>query len=323
MLEFKGFPRGWFVVCFSTDLAIGQTKPLRYFGRDLVAFRGEDGQVRVLDAHCPHLGAHLGYGGKVVGCEIQCPFHAWKFAGDGKCVSIPYSKNPIPAKARIASWPVNEVNGVVLVWHDAEGNPPSFEIPRIEDYHEETWLPWATSEYFIKTHPREVVENLADKTHFPRVHNTTIDEFGFVEEGHKATQTVKGRAFFEGGEKVDPFGSSTTYHGPGYLLMRMDGLLSNYMLLGHTPVEGNLLHLRMAVTLKIVGSKEKTAGYVGAYLKNLKEGFEDDIKIWENKIYHRTPLIVEGDGPIGKLRRWYHQFYEPLNTPGEAKEASA
>ena len=29
-------------------------------------------------------------GGCVVGDSIQCPFHAWRFAGDGSCVEIPY-----------------------------------------------------------------------------------------------------------------------------------------------------------------------------------------------------------------------------------------
>ena len=53
-------PFGWFAMCYSDELAVGQVKPLRYFGRDLVAWRGEDGQARVLDAYCAHLGAHMG-----------------------------------------------------------------------------------------------------------------------------------------------------------------------------------------------------------------------------------------------------------------------
>jgi 3-ketosteroid 9alpha-monooxygenase subunit A len=56
------------------------------FGKDLVLFRGGDGALGLLDAYCPHLGAHLGVGGSVSadGC-IQCPFHGWKFGTDGKC----------------------------------------------------------------------------------------------------------------------------------------------------------------------------------------------------------------------------------------------
>ena len=64
-VEIAGFPRGWFAVAFSKDLAVGEPKKLRYFGRHLAAYRGEDGAVRVVDAFCPHMGAHLGAGGHV------------------------------------------------------------------------------------------------------------------------------------------------------------------------------------------------------------------------------------------------------------------
>lgn len=60
-------------------------------------FRDVDGKARVLDAYCPHLGAHLADGeidhedGK--SC-IKCPFHGWAFrADDGTCVNVPYAKD--------------------------------------------------------------------------------------------------------------------------------------------------------------------------------------------------------------------------------------
>lgn len=300
------YPRGWFVVCFSSDLPREGVLSLEYFGQHLVAFRGEDGGARVLEGYCAHMGASLSQG-KVIGNDIECPFHAWKFCGSGECVGIPYSPK-IPPRARQRAFLVAERNGVVMIWHDELGRSPDFEIPEIPEYGSEEWLPWQVSQYTIKTHPREIVDNLADKAHFPRVHKTEIDDFGFDVDGVRATQRVKGRAALANGG-VDNFSSRTTYHGPGYLLMRMDGVLSNYMLLAHTPIGENLLHLRMGVMLKIVGSKAQTEGYVSLYLDNLKKGFEDDMKIWEKKIYRDPPLLCEGDGPIGHLRRWYKQFY--------------
>jgi hypothetical protein len=35
--------------------------------RGLVAYRDESGQLHVLEAHCKHLGAHIGHGGTVIG----------------------------------------------------------------------------------------------------------------------------------------------------------------------------------------------------------------------------------------------------------------
>lgn len=38
------------------------------------------------------------------------------------------------------------------------------------------------------------------------------------------------------------------------------------------------------------------------------------LTIWENKRYLEKPLLVKGDGPFMKLRRWYKQFY-PKSQP--------
>ncbi|MBA17767.1 MAG: Rieske (2Fe-2S) protein, partial [Sphingomonas sp.] len=67
-------PFGWFGVGYSNELAVGEVRPVHYFGRELVLFRNENGEAGLLDAYCPHLGAHLGHGGKVEGDSIRCPF---------------------------------------------------------------------------------------------------------------------------------------------------------------------------------------------------------------------------------------------------------
>lgn len=94
---------------------------------DLVVYRPAKGEVNsrpvVLDAYCPHLGAHLAYGGKVVGDCIDCPFHGWRFNRDGKCTVIPYA-NKVPEVARTNVWPVLEVDNSIMVWYDADNNPP-------------------------------------------------------------------------------------------------------------------------------------------------------------------------------------------------------
>ncbi len=79
-------------------------RPVSYLGRDLVLFRGDDGTARVFDAHCPHLGAHLGVGGRVCGDGIACPFHGWRFDGEGQLVEVPGLDRPPRAAAR--AWPV-------------------------------------------------------------------------------------------------------------------------------------------------------------------------------------------------------------------------
>jgi 3-ketosteroid 9alpha-monooxygenase subunit A len=95
-----GIPNSWYVVAISNEIPAGGLKHLKYFGEELVLFRGGDGTARLLDAYCDHMGTHLAFGGQVVGNSIQCPFHHWQWTGDGRCNAIPYA-TIIPVNARI------------------------------------------------------------------------------------------------------------------------------------------------------------------------------------------------------------------------------
>ena len=86
-----GIPNSWYEVLYSDELAKGEVKTVRYLGRDIVLFRGHDGKVGALEPFCPHLGAHFGFGGKVEGNNLVCPFHSWQFDGGGTCQHIPYT----------------------------------------------------------------------------------------------------------------------------------------------------------------------------------------------------------------------------------------
>src|SRR5262249_33274820 len=110
------YPTGWFAVAYSDELKPGAVLPARYFGEELAIYRAASGAPRVLGGFCPHLGAHLGYGGCVEGETIACPFHKWRFDGAGTCVEIPYAKK-IPPKARTRSWPARDLNGFIMVHH--------------------------------------------------------------------------------------------------------------------------------------------------------------------------------------------------------------
>lgn len=307
-----GFATGWFVVASSDELAVGTVLSLRYFGQKLVAFRGESGTPTVLDAYCPHLGADLGVGGKVVGDAIQCPFHAWKFGCDGGCVEIPYDRSERPEKSRsraqIRAWPVRERNGLIFVWHDRLGRPPSYEIPVIAEHGTPGWTAWTLNCMTIRTQPREIVENVADRGHFPTVHGTMIESFENEFVDHMAIQRSAGVAYPRGGGS-DKFRLTATYYGPAYQVTEMDSLLSNRLINAHTPIDEHSLHLRFGVMLKRVGDDHKMARYAAGYTHNLQVGFAEDVAVWEHKTWRDRPTLCDGDGAIGALRRWYKQFY--------------
>ena len=63
-------PYGWYCIAIGRELDVGNVRALRYFEQDLVLFRTAAGEAVLLDAYCPHLGAHLGIGGTVDGENI-------------------------------------------------------------------------------------------------------------------------------------------------------------------------------------------------------------------------------------------------------------
>ena len=313
-----GFARGWFMIAFTDELSVGEVVPMRRFDQELVLFRTESGEAKVFDAFCPHMGAHLGHGGKVDGETIICPFHAWRFDAAGKCTEIPYAKR-IPPKAAIPCWPVTERNGMIFVWHDPEKNLPDWEVPVIEEYEDPEFLPWRYAEIEVKTPPLAIAENLADAGHFIPVHNTHPVPGSFSNEyrDHVGEQKIRAVAYPVHGGK-DEFESTATYYGPGYQVTRLHGAGTGVIVNAHTPIDGKRVVLRFGVSMS--AGAGFTDELVDHFIDNMRDGYLQDVRIWENKIYLDKPVLCDGDGPIGELRRWYSQFYRPLSERAHVAE---
>ena len=159
------FPIGWWSVARSHELKPGDVTSVTALDRELVVYRTESGEARVHDAFCPHLGAHLGVNGKVVGESIQCPFHGWQFGGDGKCNKIPYC-DTIPTRAKVQNWPTSEVNGEIYMWFHPTGAEPDREVPVIEQIGDENWTEPRQVEFNIPVHIQDIAENSCDPEHF-------------------------------------------------------------------------------------------------------------------------------------------------------------
>lgn len=125
--------------------------------------------VGVLDAYCPHMGANLAVGGQVVGDTLQCPFHLWQFALDGKVTRIPYADKP-PEIAKTKSWPVTEYHGQICVYFDAEGRAPPYQLNRFTEIDSGAMVYHNSYEKVINMHIQEFAENSVDYMHFQPLH---------------------------------------------------------------------------------------------------------------------------------------------------------
>lgn len=122
--------RNWWVpVASIDDLAPGRPVTCALLGQPLVAWH--DGrEARVYADRCPHRGARLSLG-CVQRDELVCPYHEWRFAGEGHCSHIPdIEPGRSTGEWRVTSWPVRQAHGLLWVHSGSgttapTGGPPS------------------------------------------------------------------------------------------------------------------------------------------------------------------------------------------------------
>ncbi|MCP9758880.1 aromatic ring-hydroxylating dioxygenase subunit alpha [Aquitalea sp. S1-19] len=311
------FARGWHCIGVAADFHDGQAHTLNLFGTRLAAFADSKGQVHVLDAYCPHMGADLSRG-TVEGDLLVCPFHHWRFGADGKCKEVPYCKR-VPPKAKTRRWLTCEENGLLFVWHNAEGKAPAAAvvIPHLPELDSDEWSSdWMLDTLIIDTNPRELVDNLADAQHFGPVHGSPTKYFANVFEGHIAQQIFHGDSERLGGDLV----AESAYYGPAVHLTRMraefDGrVVESILLNANTPITQTSFELRFGVLVKKQPdwSEAQNAELARNYVQQNRNSFYQDVDIWKNKIRVNNPVLAEGDGPVYQLREWYEQFFMDEN----------
>ena len=300
-------PNGWFLLAVSDELRVGDVRPLHYFGRELVLFRTESGQARVFDAYCPHLGAHLGHGGKVVGDSLRCPFHAWRFDGDGTCVEVPYAKR-IPPRACVNSYPVVESRGNIMVWYHGAGEAPTWTLPDVPELESEEWTTPVRREWIVRSRNQELAENSVDQAHFRYVHGTnTVASSEVKIEGNVFHVICKAEVDTSKGEADGVI--DIRAHGFGFGVTRFTGVVETLVVTSGCPIDDERVHMRLQLTLRKLPDSDMTTGVGSAFVSEIERQFEQDIPIWENKIHHDRPVLCDGDGPIGQLRQWAQQFY--------------
>ena len=301
-------PNGWFAVDFSHELREGDVKPIRYFGEEMVLFRTRSGEARVVDAFCPHLGAHVGYGGRVMGETVRCPFHGWQFDGEtGECTAIPYCQK-IPPQAKLRAWPTQEKNGMVWTWYHSEQKPPKWDFPALPEFDDPEWSEPRAFELELEAHVQETHENNNDPVHFQFVHGMPEEPPGEI------SFSADGRHYqiINHSERETPFGTFQTSlvrdsWGLGLTSVRTLGMGDAGLLMysSATPVDEKHVHFRWLLT-----ATRNMVDLAGEeFMNSITKGVYDDFDIWKYKVHRAQPVLCEADVYLAQYRKWARQFY--------------
>jgi 3-ketosteroid 9alpha-monooxygenase subunit A len=327
----RGQPTGWFQVAWSGEIATGDVRPIHYFGQDLVVYRTSSGAAQVLDAHCQHMGAHLGYGGCIEGEDIVCPFHGWSWDRAGGNTMVP-SVGQRTDRRRIRSWPTHESNGIIWTWHDDARREPLWpapaELPGVAEGARYDVYPHCCRKYpSVRMRPQYVPENNVDLDHLHWVHRAEgpieLDSFG--EDGWCFRTSVR-ITYGYGREttRLTPDGPievvvDAEIWGLGYQFTYFPKPDQAISIQAQTPIDDERCDMFQSVVVyrepDAVG--EEPDGMAKARVREQLVQIERDIPIWEHMRYLPNAALTRQEAkPVVAVRRWAQRFYPDPGAVG-------
>jgi chlorophyllide a oxygenase len=159
----------WFPVAFASKLAADTLLPFDLFDEPWVLFRGADGAAACVRDACAHRACPLSLG-EVVGGQVACAYHGWRFDAGGECRVMPSTL--FARGVRVAALAVAESDGLVWVFPGAGPPPPppapgAAAPPAGYTVHSEI-------EMEVPVEHGLLIENLLDLAHAPFTHTTTF-----------------------------------------------------------------------------------------------------------------------------------------------------
>ncbi len=194
-----GYPREhWHAAIASSRLA---DKPVAVPVLDhrLALFRDAEGRPHAVQDRCAHRGVEL-HLGEVKDGALACPYHGWRYGGDGRCVHIPslVQGAEIAAGVGVRGFACAERDGYVWVW-TGQGAPPAGP-PAIADFDAFNWQQGALE---LDCHVLAVIENNLDWCHPVFAHPYTHGMFfmnqamGFRDQQVELRRTANGLVVFQ------------------------------------------------------------------------------------------------------------------------------
>lgn len=167
----------WYVAAFSHEVA---RKPLQRTIMDdpIVLYRTEENEPKAMWGLCAHRNYPLAEG-TLIGDELQCPYHGYRYSVDGSCTHIPGQKS-CPKFFRQRTYPCIERAGYVWIWMGPLNEMDPALMPVLERFggDQEGWRNLPNEVTAIPARWPLMIDNLMDLSHIGFLHLQSIDAPG-------------------------------------------------------------------------------------------------------------------------------------------------
>ena len=158
-------PDYWYPVEWDKNLKRGQVIEVKFWGRSIAVYRGDDDKVRALENRCAHRQLKLSHGG-VTGCRLTCNYHGWQYDETGRCVEIPHdlfgSKRP---EVQVGAYPVKVRYGLIWVFPGDASLSEGRALPSIPELEGDTGWGVIPVDFVWKAHHSMIIDNVSDFSH--------------------------------------------------------------------------------------------------------------------------------------------------------------
>ncbi|MBV8139432.1 MAG: Rieske 2Fe-2S domain-containing protein [Deltaproteobacteria bacterium] len=301
---------GWYQIAFERDLQ-ADVSSVPVGDRRLLIVRS-GGEINVYDAVCPHRGADLGVGGKLLDPRVlTCPYHGHRIALGGEGGG-PYCVAKYPSMVR---------SGLIFA---LVGGFEIGKLPDMLDYLEGTHKIFAGFTKTIKVPPEMVIENAFDWAHFPPVHDVLKVEYGepTMEDGvFTATTKLRvGPSMWQGTGDGTHHDDGTTFvevpllaraYSPNLTITQVavgGGDHPHYVIASAVPMLDGTSTIRLSVAMPVVDGFAPPQEFADLMLQFESMGLEQDRPVWENLALNATPKYTAEDDNVLKYRKFCERF---------------
>jgi 3-ketosteroid 9alpha-monooxygenase subunit A len=294
---------GWYRVAFTPD-ATEEISPVEIGSLPLVLVNLPDG-IGAFDAVCPHRGAHLGYGGKLDGGVIVCPFHGRRI-GLGEDRNRPYC---------VRQYQTLEVGGSIYVLlSDEHENGLTAFLEQLAPSH------YFVSGFFLDAQvaPEFVIENVFDTDHFTAVHGLARRPQLSVHEGPTGELTVE--AVFEAPgarewQGADEDGTAKTrfcahVFSPTLVASELgEPGNAHVVFTSATPTADGACVIRVSLAMAPAADGGPPSDeIVMGLLRDSRRAFEQDLVVWEHLVPGAPSNYDGSDRPVIAFRAFCERF---------------